>query len=74
MVGDVDNIVKPILDALNNRIYLDDHQVATVVVRKIEPGQAVPAPAPSLVLLNALIGAKPLVYIRISDDPVSEPL
>jgi hypothetical protein len=74
MVGDIDNIVKPILDALCNRVYVDDHQVATVLVRKIEPGQATATTNPSPTLVSALTGMKPLVYIHISDDPGGEPL
>lgn len=74
MVGDIDNIVKPILDALCTRVYVDDHQVATVLVRKIEPGQAVATTNPSPTLVSALTGIKPLVHINISDDPGGEPL
>jgi crossover junction endodeoxyribonuclease RusA len=37
MQGDIDNIVKPILDALSKHIYLDDHQVHRVLVQKFEP-------------------------------------
>jgi crossover junction endodeoxyribonuclease RusA len=40
MQGDIDNIVKPILDALCQHIYRDDNQVARVVVQKFEPGNA----------------------------------
>ncbi len=35
--GDVDNIVKLILDALGRHIYADDAQVERVVVQKFEP-------------------------------------
>lgn len=71
MQGDIDNIVKPILDALCNRVYLDDKYVAMVVVRKIDPGQAVVTTNPTTTLVSALTGPKPIVYIRISDDPMS---
>jgi len=37
MTGDVDNIVKPILDAMTKFIYVDDQQVERVVVQKFEP-------------------------------------
>ena len=36
MTGDIDNIVKPILDALIPRIYVDDSQVERVWVQKFE--------------------------------------
>ena len=37
MQGDVDNIVKLVLDACCRHIYLDDSQVERVVVQKFEP-------------------------------------
>jgi crossover junction endodeoxyribonuclease RusA len=37
MQGDIDNIVKPILDALKRLIYVSDHQVERVLVQKFEP-------------------------------------
>ena len=42
MQGDVDNIVKLVLDALNKHIYQDDHQIERVVVQKFEPGRTFP--------------------------------
>lgn len=39
MEGDVDNIVKPVLDALSRHIYKDDRQVERVWVQKFEPGR-----------------------------------
>lgn len=37
MQGDLDNIVKPILDAMTALVYLDDRQVERLLVRKFEP-------------------------------------
>ena len=37
MEGDIDNIVKPVLDALCRHIYVDDNQVERVWVQKFEP-------------------------------------
>lgn len=71
MQGDIDNIVKPMLDALCNRVYVDDKDVAMVVVRKIEPGQAVVTTNPTPMLVSTITGPKPMIYIRISDDPMS---
>src|SRR6266850_7704487 len=34
MQGDIDNIVKPILDAMCKHIYMSDHQVERVLVQK----------------------------------------
>jgi endodeoxyribonuclease RusA/REase_AHJR-like protein len=47
MPGDVDNIVKPILDVLGRHIYVDDAQVERVVVEKFEPKNVFAFRAPS---------------------------
>src|SRR5258708_20400112 len=50
MAGDVDNIVKPVLDALGKHIYLDVRQVHRGLVLKFHPGNrfgfAAPRPPP----------------------------
>lgn len=40
MLGDIDNIVKPILDAMCRHIYLDDRQVERLVIQKLSWGEA----------------------------------
>ena len=72
MQGDVDNIVKLVLDALARHIYLDDRQVERVVVQKFEPHNVFPFAAPSARLAEALGGDKPALYVRLSDDPFEE--
>jgi hypothetical protein len=72
MPGDVDNIVKYTLDALDKHIYLDDHQVERVVVQKFEPGSIFAFSAPSHTMIGALTGATPVLYIRISTDPFED--
>lgn len=69
MKGDIDNIVKNILDAMKQLIYLDDTQVERLVVQKFEPGR------PSLIaedlsetLASALDFDPPVLYVRIDDD------
>lgn len=48
MPGDVDNIVKPILDGMIGVVYLDDHVLERVMVQKFEPGiEVVSPPQPS---------------------------
>ena len=74
MAGDVDNIVKPILDALNGQAYLDDKVVERVVSQKFEPdtGWSFGAPthqlAAALDTISAAEERQPVVYIRIDDD------
>lgn len=74
MQGDIDNIVKPILDALCQRIYEDDKVIANVSVRRIGPGQPTSVQNPSSVLISAMTSPPPIVYINISNDPYGEPL
>jgi hypothetical protein len=72
MEGDIDNIVKFILDALCRHIYIDDRQVERVVVQKFEPGNVFTFSKPSETFLQALGSPRPLVYIRVSNDPFEE--
>ena len=69
MQGDVDNIVKPVLDALTRHIYLDDRQVERVWVQKFEPGRVFQFRNPSVTLAKALEEQRPLLYIRVGNDP-----
>ncbi|MFC4724562.1 RusA family crossover junction endodeoxyribonuclease [Glycocaulis abyssi] len=68
MQGDVDNIVKPILDGLETVCYLDDNQVERVTVQKFEPTVEREFLSLSDQLAAALDAEPPLVYIRIDDD------
>ena len=72
MPGDVDNIVKLVLDALNAHIYLDDAQVERVVVQKFEPGNVFSFSNPSTAVVDAITGSKPVLYVRVSNDPFEE--
>jgi hypothetical protein len=72
MQGDIDNIVKPILDALSRHIYLDDHQVERLLVQKFEPNSSFAFPSPSVVLRDALARPRPTLYVRLSDDPFED--
>lgn len=71
-LGDVDNIVKLVLDALTHHIYLDDAQIERVVVQKFEPDRVFPFAYPSLVLAAAIEAPKPVLYVKVSDDPFEE--
>jgi crossover junction endodeoxyribonuclease RusA len=72
MQGDVDNIVKLIIDALAQHIYVNDRQIERVIVQKFEPGNVFAFSAPTEILARALETIKPLVYIRISSDPFED--
>ena len=72
MEGDIDNIVKPVLDALCKHIYLDDHQVERVLVQKFEPGNVFSFGQPTSVFSSALIAEKPVLYVRVSNAPFED--
>ncbi|MSO77041.1 MAG: RusA family crossover junction endodeoxyribonuclease [Alphaproteobacteria bacterium] len=69
---DVDNIVKLVLDALRHHIYYDDRQVDRVVVQKFEPENVFNFGSPSATLADALTRPKPVLYVRLSNDPFEE--
>lgn len=71
MEGDLDNIVKPILDALERHIYIDDHQIHRIVVQKFE-AETVRFASPSPTLRQALNTSKRVLYVRLSDDPYED--
>ncbi|HEY3912265.1 MAG TPA: RusA family crossover junction endodeoxyribonuclease [Stellaceae bacterium] len=72
MPGDIDNIVKPILDAMTHHIYLDDHQVERLVVQKFEPERGHSFSLPTAILIDALNRPRPALYIRLSDNPLED--
>jgi len=68
MEGDIDNIVKPILDALIGVAYLNDRAVERIAVQKFEPQVDWAFAARSDRLAAALEEAPPVVYVRVDDD------
>lgn len=72
MEGDIDNIVKLILDALSPHVYLDDRQVERLVIQKLEPGIPFEIANPSEKLTSAIAAARPVLYVRLSDKPREE--
>lgn len=68
MEGDIDNIVKPILDAMIGIAYPNDRVVERVLAQKFEPDVDWSFERPSEILLQALDTQVPVVYIRLDDD------
>jgi len=62
---DVDNIIKPILDALRGPVYTDDKQVDRVLCQRIDPGAILDLRDPSRSLIAAVTGDRPVTFIRI---------
>jgi hypothetical protein len=68
MPGDIDNIVKPIIDAMVGVAYLDDQVIERVTVQKFEPDIEWEFRAPSDRLAHVLGVTPPVVYVRVDDD------
>ncbi|WP_298955199.1 RusA family crossover junction endodeoxyribonuclease [uncultured Methylobacterium sp.] len=68
MDGDVDNIVKLILDGMLGAVYRSDRVIERVIVQKIEPGIVVQFASMTGTLEEALGAEPPVVYIRVDDD------
>ena len=72
MQGDVDNIVKLVLDALCEHIYVDDTQVDRIVVQRFDPGNYFGFASPSVTLEEALERPESVLYVRLSHDPFED--
>ena len=70
MKGDVDNIIKPFLDAMKGSVYSDDKQVARVMAQKFDYAKESHFLSPSRMLAEALGRMKPLTYVRLTNDPL----
>lgn len=65
--ADLDNLIKPVLDALNRHVYIDDRQVERIWAQRVAPGLRYRFERSPLLTTTGL-GPKPTLYIRISDD------
>ncbi|MFL6844283.1 MAG: RusA family crossover junction endodeoxyribonuclease [Allosphingosinicella sp.] len=68
MDGDLDNIVKLMLDGMKGFAYLDDRAVERVTIQKFEPGTGWEFETLTDQLALALDTQGPVVYIRVDDD------
>jgi Holliday junction resolvase RusA-like endonuclease len=68
MEGDVDNIVKLIIDGMVNVIYLNDRFLERVVVQKFEPDVEFVMHSLTPTLEEATRAERPVIYIRVDDD------
>ena len=68
MQGDVDNIVKLILDGMLLVVYPDDRVIERVVVQKFEPDVLVEFRTFTPLLERAAAAEPPVIYVRVDDD------
>jgi Holliday junction resolvase RusA-like endonuclease len=70
---DLDNMAKPILDALNGLVYADDRQLSQMTVRKTQLTSPAVVRSPSAPLTAALVLAwesrSGFVYLAVRDAP-----
>jgi hypothetical protein len=69
---DVDNLPKPISDALRGLVYLDDEQVTDVLCRKRDLNRDFRVENPSSVLADGLIRGNEFLYIVVAEAPDQE--
>lgn len=62
---DVDNMPKPILDALNGLVYVDDRQITDLVCRKRDRNRDLLFENPSSMLLEALGRSERFLHITV---------
>lgn len=69
---DVDNIPKPILDALKGLVYLDDKQVTDLICRKRSQSDGLDTPENPRAIDELLLSNGQILFVQVSDAPVSE--
>ena len=69
---DVDNIPKPISDALKGLVYLDDGQVTDILCRKRNLNGNLRLENPSIVLAEGLSRGNEFLYILVEEAPNQE--
>jgi crossover junction endodeoxyribonuclease RusA len=68
MEGDIDNIIKPILDALTKVVYHDDKVIERIVCQRFEETSGMSWGKQSPILTSAISGLKPTTYVIITDQ------
>jgi Holliday junction resolvase RusA-like endonuclease len=69
---DIDNLPKPISDALKGLVYRDDEQVTDIVCRKRNLNRELRIEHPSLVLAEGFSRGNQFLYIVIEEAPDQE--
>jgi crossover junction endodeoxyribonuclease RusA len=64
---DVDNMSKPILDAMQNIVYDDDRQIVQAEFAHLKIGAAFPIAGVRPIIVNAIQAGIPFVFVRIED-------
>ena len=65
MQGDLDNILKPILDSLEGEIIVNDRLVEEILIKKYEPERIIHLIDPSETLIEAQQSDRPTLYVKV---------
>lgn len=71
-ISDLDNIIKPIVDAMKILVYVDDRQVTDLTVKRRKLTELVNFTATSPLIAEALAAAQEFIYVKI--DLPTEPM
>lgn len=71
---DVDNLVKPFLDALIGLVYEDDRQISDLVCRRRDFRGPFVVRDVSPTLADGLVGGREFLYVRVEDAPSGDEL
>lgn len=66
---DVDNMIKPILDALNGTVYMDDRLVSQVIARRTRLYGGLVIEGATEALAEGLEHGRDFVYVAVRDAP-----
>ena len=69
---DLDNLAKPVLDALKGVVYEDDGQITDVAIRKRNMARDLRIVGPSPVLFDAFRRGREFLYILVEEAPDQE--
>ena len=69
---DVDNVPKPILDALKGVVYSDDSQVTDLLCRKRNLNDISQVQSPSIILNEAFDRGEEFLHIVLETAPIQE--
>ncbi|TAG72064.1 MAG: RusA family crossover junction endodeoxyribonuclease [Oscillatoriales cyanobacterium] len=71
-ISDLDNIIKPIVDAMKILVYVDDRQVTDLTVKRRKLKELEDFTAISSLIAEALTAAQEFIYVKI--DLPTEPM
>jgi hypothetical protein len=66
---DLDNLAKPVLDALKGLVYQDDGQITDIAMRKRDVARDLRISTPSPILLDALRRGKEFLHVVVEEAP-----